>query len=413
MLGLILVAALTVFISSVCSLFEATLYSTRLSTLEAAKSEGRHARLAERFIAMKTNIAQPTSAILVLNTVANTAGATVCGMYATSVLGASRVPAVSVVLTVAILFVGEILPKTFGAMHWGSLWRFIVWPLAGMQRAFKPVIKVTQGFANFFTGSHGTPVITEDEIQANIRLGRKAGELSATEQQLLNAAFHFDDMSVRQVMVPRREVAFLDASWDLAKCLAVAKETGHTRLPLLKGSLDEAVSLVHIKDLLGVAPSDDFEVKSIARPLRHVPETLPISRLMREMQRTHQHMALVDDEYGSVVGVVTLENVVEQIVGDVQDEFDSEAPEIVSEGSGAYRIRGGCLIDRVNRELGLELYSADVETISGLLAARLGRLLKAGDRVRFEGARIEVLEEERGTARLVRVRLERSGTEDD
>ena len=412
MFWLILVAALTVFVSSVCSLFEATLYSTRLSSLEAARAEGRHARVAERFIAMKSNIGQPTSAILVLNTVANTAGATVCGMYATSVLGPSRVPAVSAVLTVAILFVGEILPKTFGATHWGSLWRFIVWPLAGMQRGLAPIIRVTQGFANLFTRGHGTPVITEDEIQANIRLGRKEGELSATEQQLLNAAFHFDDMSVRQVMVPRREVSVLDVAWDLATCLEVTKDTGHTRFPLCEGSLDEVVGLVHIKDLLGVAGSDGFEVKSIARPLRHVPETLPISRLLREMQRTHQHMALVDDEYGSVVGLVTLENVVEQIVGDVQDEFDSEAPEIVSEGSGAYRIRGGCLIDRVNRELGLELYSADVETISGLLVARLGRLLKAGDQVRFEGARIEVLEDERGTARLVRVRLVRSGDDD-
>ena len=413
MFWLILVAALTVFVSSICSLFEATLYSTRLSTLEAAKSEGRHARVAERFIAMKTNIAQPTSAILVLNTVANTAGATVCGMYATSVLGASRVPVVSAVLTVAILFVGEILPKTFGAMHWGSLWRFIVWPLAGMQRALKPVIKVTQGFANLFTGSRGTPVITEDEIQANIRLGRKEGELSATEQQLMSAAFHFDDMSVRQVMAPRREVVLLDVTWGLKKCVEVAKGTGHTRFPLCEGSLDEVAGLVHIKDLLGLADSSGFEIRSIARPLRHVPETLPISRLLREMQRTHQHMALVNDEYGSVVGLVTLENVLEQIVGDVQDEFDSEAPEIVSEGSGAYRIRGGCLIERVNRELGLELYSADVETISGLLVARLGRLLKVGDQVRFEGARIEVLEEERGTAGVVRVRLKRPGPDDD
>lgn len=413
MFWLILVAALTVFVSSVCSLFEATLYSTRLSTLEAARAEGRHAGLAERFIAMKTNIARPTSAILVLNTVANTAGATVCGMYATSVLGPNRVPVVSAVLTVAILFVGEILPKTFGATHWGSLWRFIVWPLAGMQRGLAPIIKVTQGFANLFTGNRGAPIITEDEIQANIRLGRKAGELSAMEQQLLTAAFHFDDMSVRQVMAPRRDVVFLDASWDLAKCLAVARDTGHTRFPLSTGSLDEATSLVHIKDLLGVARSDDFDVESVARPLRHVPETLPISRLLREMQGARQHMALVDDEYGSVVGVVTLEDVIEQIVGDVQDEFDADAPEIVSEGAGVYRIRGGSLIKRINRELGLELYSAEVETISGLLAERLGRLLEVGDQARFAGALIEVLEAERGAARVVRVRLERSRPAED
>lgn len=404
---LLLAAGLTVMVSCVCSLFESILYSTRVGALEAEKAEGSHSRLAERFMAMKSNIAEPTSAILVLNTIANTAGATLCGMYATQVLGSSMVPVVSAVLTVAILFIGEILPKTYGATHWRTIWHFIVWPLAVMQKGLSPIIKVTQGFANFFTGSYSTPPITEDEIQASIRLGRKAGELSRNEIQLLDAVFHFDEMSVRQIMVPRRDVVFLDASWPLKKCLEVAKETRHTRFPLCRGSLDDALGLIHIKDLLGVSDEADFKLASVVRPLQHVPETLAISRLLRDMQRTHRHMALVDDEYGAVAGMVTMENLVEQIVGAVQDEFDSEAPDVMSEGPWTYKVKGQLPLARVNRECGLDLYSADVETLSGLLASRLGRLLREGDRVQLRGATAEVVEERNGRADVVRIHIAR------
>ena len=401
---LLVVAGVTVLISSMCSLFEATLYSTRTGSLEAERAEGKHARLAERFIAMKANIARPTSAILILNTVANTAGATICGMYAAQVLGSVWVPAFSVGLTVAILFVGEILPKTYGATHWRDMWHLIVWPLMLMQRGFSPLIRVTQAFSGFFTGGLGVPAVTEDEIRADIHLGRKAGELSASELQLLNAVFHFDDMLARQVMVARRDVVFFDVHWSLEKCLEVAKETRHTRFPLCIGSLDEVVGLVHVKDLLGLT-DDEGILRSVARPIRHIPETLPISRLLREMQSTHQQMALVDDEFGSVVGVITMENVVEQIVGDVQDEFDSEPPEIVPEGADTFKVSGQLPIERVNRELGLDLYAPDVDTLSGLLVSRLNRLLKVGDRVGLRNATAEVVEEQGGRATQVRMRI--------
>ncbi len=405
MILLLVAASLTVLTSSICSLFESILFSTRMGALEAERADGRHSALAERFMNMKSNIARPTSAILVLNTIANTAGATFCGMYATEILGSSLVPAVSVILTVAILFVGEILPKTYGATRWRTLWHLTVWPLTIMQRVLAPIIKVTQAFANFFTGSHNSATITEDEIQASIRLGRKEGELSGTELRLLNAVFQFDDLSVRQIMVSRKDVEFLGATWSLTKSLEVAKHTRHTRFPLCHGSLDEAIGIIHVKDLLGVTEGPEFEIRSIARPPWHVPETLPISRLLREMQRTRQHMALVDDEYGTVVGVVTLENVMEQIVGAVQDEFDSESPDIAREGPLTFKVKGQVLIERVNRECGLDLYSADVETLSGLLVSHLGRLVKAGDRVQLRGATVEVVEEKYGRAELIRIHV--------
>ena len=402
---LLIVAGLTVLLSCMCSLFEATLYSTRLGTLEAEKATGRYARRADRLIAMKTNIVRPTSAILVLNTFANTAGATICGMYAVQLMGAGWVPVFSVGLTVVILFVGEILPKTYGATHWRTTWRWIVWPLALMQTVLSPIIRITQAFARFFTGDANVKPVTEDEIQADMQLGKEVGELTTSELQLLNAVFHFDDMLVRQVMVPRRDVAFLDSQWPLEKCLAIIEETRHTRFPLCAGSLDEAIGLIHVKDLLGIDGGEGDTLKSLARPIRHVPETLPLNRLLREMQHTRQHMVLVDDEFGTVVGVITLENIIEQIVGSVQDEFDSETPDIAPEGVNVFIVRGLLPIEKVNRELGLDLYAPDVDTLSGLLVSRMNRLLKTGDRVRLRGAIAEVVEEEDGRATSVRIRI--------
>lgn len=403
---LIAVAALTVLISGLCSLFEATLYSARIGALEAEKSEGERSSLAKRLIAMKTNIAQPTSAILVLNTVANTAGAAICGMFATTVLGREWVPAVSAALVVAILFIGEILPKTYGATHWRTVWHTIVWPLTIMQKALKPVVWVTQSFASLFSGGKDGPRVTEDEIQASIKLGGKSGELTQSEFQLLNAVFRFDDMLARHVMVPRVEVVFLDIRWSFEKWIDIAKRSRHTRFPLCEGSLDKVIGLVHIKDLIGLATDRDIDLQLFSRPLRHIPETLPISNLMREMQKTHQHMVLVDDEHGSVVGIVTMENVVEQIVGEVQDEFDSEPPEIVREGRGVFRVNGHLPLERLNRELNLNLTSPDVDTLSGLLVSHLNRLAQAGDEVEFDGTQARVLEEQGGRATQVRIRVQ-------
>ena len=407
---LIICGGLTVLISAICSLLEATLYSTRMSALEAEKADGERADKAERFIAMKADIAKPTSAILVLNTVANTAGAAICGMLAARLLGAQWVPAFSIGLVLAILFIGEILPKTYGATHWNSIWHRIVWPLAFLQKALSPAVKITQKFADLFSGARGTPAITEDEIQASIELGGQSGELTPSELQLLSAVFRFDDMLTRQVMVPRRDVVFLDVQKPASECFELARNSRHTRFPLCEGSLDEVVGLVHIKDLLGLKADEDLDLRSVSRELCHVPETMPISQLMREMQNTHQHMALVDDEYGSIVGIVTMENVVEQIVGAVQDEFDSEAPEVEQESPGVYLVNGSVPLERLNREVKLSLESTDVDTLSGLLVSRIGRLLEAGDTVELEGAAAEVMEEQGGHAVRVKLKVQ-SGDE--
>ena len=404
--ALTLSVSVALAVSTLCSLFEAVLYSTRLSVVEEVRERGLHRRSAERFMQMKNQIERPTAAILILNTLAHTVGATLSGMYAAIVFGDEWVAAFSVVLTLAILYLSEIAPKTYGATHWHNLWRFTVWPLHFMERSMAPVIWLTQHFSRLFSRGEKPLAVTEGEVLAMIRLGRQTGQFSPTEQQLLRAVFTFDDMYCRQIMVPRRDVQFLEASWPLQKCLEFVGQHRHTRYPLCHGSLQQTLGFIHVKDLLGLFPNQPFDATAIVRPIREVPETVPLSRLLRQMQKTQQHIALVVDEYAAVSGAVFLEDVLEQIVGAVQDEFDTEKPNFVEESPGQFVVAGRLAIDQINRELGLGLVREnDVETLSGLLMSRLGRPPQVGDQVDFAGTTAEVTETDGPRASRVRLTL--------
>ncbi len=382
---LILVVGITVVVSALCSLFEATLYSTRQGVLEAEGTGGRRVKAAQRMLDLKRNVAEPTSAILILNTVANTAGAAVAGMYAAEILGPSSVPGFSALLTLLILVFAEIVPKTVGAISWRHTWPYVVWPIAFLRRVLHPAVWLTRQLANLLSGGKAHEVVTEEEIQAVIRMGGAAGELSAGELQLLTNVFHFDETFVRQVMLPRREIIFIDVDSSLAECLQIVAEARHTRYPVCDGSLDAVLGLVHIKDLIGLPADAPFDLRTVIRPLRTVPDTLPISKLLRQMQSLRQHMAAVNDEYGSLVGLITIENIIEQLIGAVRDEFDEETPDIIPEQGGVYKVRGSLPLDRINRDLDLELSSDEIDSISGLITEKTGRMLRTGDEVMLDG----------------------------
>jgi len=244
---------------------------------------------------------------------------------------------------------------------------------------------------------------SEEEIRALLMQAHVAGELSRSEHRLINAVFEFDELVCRRVMLPRADVVFLDAKNSLSEAIDVFHKTKHTRYPVCDGSLDKIVGMVHIKDLIGIAAETDFDLSSVIRPPQFVPETMPVRRLLRQFQSTHQHLAFLVDEYGTVSGIVTLENILESIIGPVEDEFDDDQPEIVSEGPKQYNISGNTSIDTINQRFGLKLEAHDVDTIAGLMMARTDKLLAPGDKVELSGADAEVLEV-RGP-RAIRIRL--------
>jgi CBS domain containing-hemolysin-like protein len=246
---------------------------------------------------------------------------------------------------------------------------------------------------------------SEEEIRTLLMQAHVAGELSRSEHRLINAVFEFDELISRRVMLPRADVVFLDVKNSPSETFEVFNQTKHTRYPLCDSSLDKIVGVVHIKDLIGLSVEEDFDLCAIARPPQYVPETMPVRHLLRQFQATHNHMAFLVDEYGTVSGIVTLENILESIIGPVEDEFDDEQPEIVREEPQRYTVLGNIALDVLNQRLGLSLEASEADTIAGLMMAHTDKMLVPGDRVELPGATAEVLEVRGPRATLIRLML--------
>jgi CBS domain containing-hemolysin-like protein len=260
------------------------------------------------------------------------------------------------------------------------------------------------------SSDHDTPH-TEDEIRALVIQAHGHGELTPSESRLIHAVFEFDDMICRRVMVPRSDAVFFDVDQSLAECLEIVQHSQHTRYPLCEDSLEHVIGIIHIKDLVGLDASSQIDLRELARESHHVPETMPISQLLRHFQKTHQLMAMVVDEHGTIVGVVTLENVLEQIIGPVEDEFDTEPPDIIPDGDGNYIVQGSAPLSVVNTKFGLDLDAVVVDTMAGIMLERVGRVLELGDRAEFDGIVAEVIEVDGARAKRIRVTLPESASD--
>ena len=246
---------------------------------------------------------------------------------------------------------------------------------------------------------------TEEEIRALLREAHVHGSLTGSEHSIINAVFEFADLVCRRIMVSRTDVDYVDINEQTDITLAMIHRTKHTRYPICDGSLDDVLGVLHVKDISGATINDGFDWKSLMRPPKKVPENMPISKLLRHFQGTHQHMAFVVDEYGMMIGIVTLENVLEEIIGEVADEFDVEDPEIVPDGPDSFVILGSTAVQDVENRLGIRFEYADVDTMSGLLLNKVERLLVAGDVIEFPNAIAKVLSVSDDRATKVRLTL--------
>ena len=322
-------------------------------------------------------------------------------------------------ITALHLVIGEQAPKIFAIRHPEKMVLWCAAPMKFFYIVSYPLLISLNWMTTMILKQLGVKGIghdsphSEEEIRALLRESHIHGDLTRSEHRLLDAVFEFDDTICRRIMVPRTDVELLLVGQSLADCLTQARRSRHTRFPLCEGSLDKVVGVIHIKELI-LRTDDDgqFDLRAIALPPKTVPENMPISKLLRHFQATHQHMAFIVDEYGTVIGIVTLENVIEQIVGAVQDEFDLETPDIVPEGSGQFIVQGSTPIDVVEKILNIYRGEDDVDTFSGLLMLRHGEILEAGDRIELTGAVAEVLETKNSRAERVRVTLNSSPAAD-
>lgn len=316
------------------------------------------------------------------------------------------------VITALHLVIGEQAPKIFAIREPEKMLLWCAVPMKAFYLLSYPLMAALSATTAWLlhkvglekTDAHGE-TFTETEIRALVHQAHVHGELTRNEHTLIDAIFEFDDLICRRIMLPRRDVDFIDVSQSVDEIMAMIRRTRHTRYPVCDGSLDNVVGVLHIKDLLQEDDEQAIDFRAIARPPRKVPESLPVGKLLRHFQGTHQLMAFVIDEHGTVIGIVTLENVMEQIVGDVADEFDIENPEIVPDGPGQFVAVGSTSVEDLEKRLNVTFSAPDADTLTGLLMHYAQEIVEEGQSVRLGAVQADVLDASNGRALRVRLTL--------
>ncbi len=275
------------------------------------------------------------------------------------------------------------------------------------------VTNATLKIFGLYPSGEGTEVHTEEELRAILSHSEKAGVLSEENREIIEGVFQFSRRTARQIMVPRTDVVVLTTNRSIEQNLEIIRTTRHTRYPLCEDTLDRTIGLIHVKDLfLAQLRGPGRTLLELKRDVLFVPENSTVDRLLSQFIENKTHMAVVLDEYGGASGIVSLENITEELFGQIQDEFDRERPEIEPLGNGRYRVRGDYLIEDLADRLKIDVGQPAEETIGGYVAARLGREVAPGDRVELGDLSIEVVDAERFRVRWVIAQTQMPQTEE-
>ena len=311
-------------------------------------------------------------------------------------------------ITILHIVLGELTPKWVALRHARPAALLVALPLHAFYRATYPAIWLLNRAARGLTRLIGVAppqggggIRDEAELRRLLASSPDA-EVSEQKRELLDNVFELSHRVARQIMLPRQDVVYLSTTRPLAENLRLVRRSGHTRFPLCDGDLDHVTGVVHIKDLYRrERPLDNL--KEVAREIAFVPETLELDRLLKRMRAERFHLGAVIDEYGGVSGIVTLEDVIEELVGQIHDEFDDEKPDLQRDPDGTYQVSGGMLVEELEDALGLELSDRDEDTIGGVVFSELGRNPVVGDRVELGPITLEVLEMQRNRVGTLRV----------
>ena len=324
------------------------------------------------------------------------------------------------VISILHIVLGELAPKSIAIQQpvGTTLWTAhllrafyimmfpAIWLLNGVSRAILRAIGIQP--AHDIEMAH-----SPEELRMIIASSEKAGILSEENREIIEGVFQFSKRTARQIMVPRTDVVVLSTKRSIEENLETIRTARHTRYPLCDGTLDHTIGLIHVKDLLlAQLRGPARRLEDLKRDILFIPENSTVESVLSQFIESKTHMAVVLDEYGGASGIVSLENITEELFGQIQDEFDRERPEIEPLGNGRYRVRGDYLIEDLADRLKIDLGEPDEETIGGYVAARLGREVAPGDNVELGDLAIRVLEAERFRVRWVLAETKMPPTEE-
>ena len=352
-------------------------------------------RRASLLLTLIDDLPRVMNSVLLVVLLVQIAAASVTGILAERNFGNLGVTVASVLLTLVLFVYAEAIPKTYAVQHPLRVGLFVAPVVRALAWVLRPVVSVLVRFADLQTPGSGITTqtsLSEEELRRLAAEAASQGRIDDSDMDLMERAFELGDLAVDEIQVPRTDVVAVPASSSVAAALDTALLHGHRRLPVHEGTVDEITGFVRLRDLAAAVTDDPLRlVGDFARPVLVVPETKRVIELLREMQQGGAYLAVVVDEHGGTSGIVTIEDVVAELVGEVADEGEPRAPAIRRTGPDRWLVAGSASVDDLTTEIGVELPTGDWHTVGGLVTGTTGRIPSPGDELDIGGVRISVL----------------------
>jgi CBS domain containing-hemolysin-like protein len=316
------------------------------------------------------------------------------------------------IITILHIVLGELAPKSLAIQRSEQTTMAVAYPLHGFYWICRPFIWVLNGVANFVIKAIGLHIISEQEVYSSDELrylvdqAKESGTVDSAEFDIIQNAFDFSERTARQIMVPRTQVVSIDANDYDEKTLEFVIEEGYSRIPCYEDSIDNVIGVVHLKDILKkMRISGSVDIRSIVRPVSFTPETKRIGQLLKEFQVKHQQIAMVLNEYGGVEGIITMEDRLEELVGEIQDEYDNEIPFVEQTRENIYSVIATAAISDINDELPHPIdKDKQYDTLAGYLIDKFGRIPNTHDKLEAENYQFTVLKKNKTSIVIVQLK---------
>jgi len=389
----ILIFVVLVVISGFFAAAEVSLLS--ISRLRVKHLLSQKKREAEYIRLLKEDPDRLLSTVLIGNNLANVTASVMATVIAFDLFGDYAISIATGATTILLLVFGDIAPKSFATKYTERFAFFVAKPIWGLSIIFYPGIKVLKFLMGPLNPKKIDPIITVDELKTYVEAGHEIGSIKELEKKMIHRIFEFDQISIKEIMTPKLEMVMVNANDKISKAIHMPAKKLYSRLPIYSKRKDNIVGVFNVKDALRNFDKKRLNdrVKEYMRKPILVPETLKIDRLLRLFQKKNEHMAIVVNEHGSITGLVTIENVLEEIVGNIRDESDSIDMNIRQIDENFWYIKGRTSLEEMKEKIGFKIDApVDFDTFNGFIIQKLGRLPREGEDILYDGFKIRVEE---------------------
>lgn len=408
--GEIILLVVLIMLSAFFSMSETALMSlSKIRIRHMAEEEVKGAKLVERLLEDPNKL---LGAILIGNNIVNIGASAIATSLTAKLFGGSEgsVAIATLIMTTIILIFGEITPKSVAKQKSEGVSLFVSKPIKLCVFIFKPLVTVFTGISSVFIKLMGAdpkatePFITEEELKTMVDVSEEEGVLEDVEKEMIHNVFDFADMQVKNVMVQRVDITALDSESTYDDVLTTIKKEQFSRIPVYKETIDDIIGILNVKDLIiSGKEKKDFKVTDYIREPFYTFEFKKIKEVFNEMKKTRNPLAIVLDEYGGTVGIITMEDIIEEVFGEIEDEYDEVNNMIEIVKDGEYIVDGSAKLEDISEIIGVNMESDDLDSVGGLIIEELGRIPESKEEVVINGIRFVIEELEKNRIKKVRI----------